>query len=99
MQSQPTVNDGLPGIDAWTVGAVVIRLEPLAGQQFRVRDQEVKLQPSLILMLDPQYAVLVFIEAGHQNPLKTRHQLFPLTGGQILFGKRQHPGGIFFGIG
>ncbi|KNX28300.1 hypothetical protein AEX44_21040, partial [Salmonella enterica subsp. enterica serovar Heidelberg] len=65
MQPQPAVHDGLPGINARTVGAVVIRLETLAGQQLRVRDQEVQLQPPLILVLNPQHAVLVFIESGH----------------------------------
>ncbi|TRK26757.1 hypothetical protein, partial [Salmonella enterica] len=41
-------------------------------------DQEVQLQPPLILVLNPQHAVLVFIESGHQNPFKARHQLFAL---------------------
>ncbi|UCS18722.1 UNVERIFIED_ORG: hypothetical protein LA328_22300, partial (plasmid) [Hafnia paralvei] len=50
-------------------------------------------------MLNPQHAVLVFIESGHQNPLKARHQLFTLAGRQILFGKGQHAGGVFFGVG
>jgi hypothetical protein len=64
-----------------TVGAVVIRLEPSAGQQLRVRDQ--KVQPAAPChVLHPQDAVLVFIESGHQNPLKARHQLFPLAGGK-----------------
>lgn len=80
MQPQTAVHDGLPGIDARSVGAVVIRLEPLAGQQLRVRDQEVQLQPPFVLVLNPQHAVLVFIESGHQNPLKTRHKLFTLAG-------------------
>uniref|UniRef100_UPI003879FD64 hypothetical protein n=1 Tax=Enterobacteriaceae TaxID=543 RepID=UPI003879FD64 len=80
MQPQPAVHDGLPGINARTVGAVVIRLETPAGQQLRVRDQEVQLQSPLVLVLNPQHAVLVFIESGHQNPLKARHQLFTLAG-------------------
>ena len=80
MQPQPAVHDGLPGINARTGGAVVIRLETPAGQQLRVRDQEVQLQPPLILVLNPQHAVLVFIESGHQNPFKARHQLFALPG-------------------
>ncbi|MFV4778384.1 hypothetical protein NOV91_23540 (plasmid) [Salmonella enterica subsp. enterica serovar Mbandaka] len=80
MQPQPAVHDGLPGIDARTVSAVVIRLEPFAGQQLRVRDQEVQLQPPLVLVLHPQHAVLVFIESGHQNTLEARHQFFTLTG-------------------
>ncbi|XJI13681.1 hypothetical protein AB2F93_25015, partial (plasmid) [Escherichia coli] len=48
MQPQPAVHDGLPGINARTVGAVVIRLETPACQQLHVRDQEVQLQPPLI---------------------------------------------------
>ena len=80
MQPQSAVHYGLPGIDARTVGAVVIRLETPAGQQLRVRDQEVQLQPPLVLVLNPQHAVLVFIESGHQNPLEARHQLFTLPG-------------------
>ncbi|OEH07470.1 hypothetical protein AN693_0225505 [Enterobacter kobei] len=80
MQPQPAVHYGLPGIDARTIGPVVIRLETPAGQQLRVRNQEVQLQPPLVPVLNPQHAVLVFIESGHQNPLKARHQLFPLAG-------------------
>ena len=80
MQPQPAVHYGLPGIDARTVGAVVKRLQPFAGQQLRVRDQEVQLQSPLVPVLNPQHAVLVFIESGHQNPLETRHQLFALAG-------------------
>ncbi|OHY17989.1 hypothetical protein [Enterobacter kobei] len=80
MQPQPAINYGLPGINARTVGAVVIRLETSAGQQLRVRDQEVQLQSPFIPVLHPQHAVLVFIESGHQNPLKARHQPFALPG-------------------
>jgi hypothetical protein len=80
MQPQPAVHYGLPGIDARTVSAIVIRLEPFAGQQLRVRYQKIQLQTALILVLNPQHAVLVFIEAGHQNPLEARHQLFTLAG-------------------
>ena len=80
MQPQPAVHEGLPGINARTVGAVVIRLETPAGQQLRVRDQEVQLQPPFVPVLNPQHAVLVFIESGHQNPLEARHQLFALPG-------------------
>ena len=80
MQPQPAVHDGLPGINARTVGAVVIRLETSAGQQLRVRDQKIQLKPPLVTMLHPQDAVLVFIESGHQNPLEARHQRFTLPG-------------------
>ncbi|MGE9501663.1 hypothetical protein ACQP3D_24965, partial [Escherichia coli] len=72
MQPQPAVHYGLPGINARTVGPVVIRLEPFAGQQLHIRDQEVQLQPPLVPVLNPQHAILVFIESGHQNPLKAR---------------------------
>ncbi|WP_289468179.1 hypothetical protein, partial [Enterobacter hormaechei] len=50
----------------------VLRLETLASQQLRVRDQEVQLQPPLILVLNPQHAVLVFVESGE---LKTRQDV------------------------
>lgn len=80
MQPQPTVHDGLPGIDARTVGAVVIRLETPAGQQLRVWYQEIQLKPPFVVVLNPQHAVLIFIESGHQNPLEARHQLFTLSG-------------------
>ncbi|WP_374956496.1 hypothetical protein [Salmonella enterica] len=83
MQPQPAVDHRLPGIDARPVGAVVVRLEPPAGQQLGIGDQEVQLQTPLVRVLHPQNAVLIFIESGHQNPLKTRHQFFPLTGRQI----------------
>ena len=38
------------------------------------------LQPPLVPVLNPQHAVLVFIESGHQNPLEARHQRFTLPG-------------------
>ena len=99
MYSQTAVHYGLPGIDARTIGAVVIRLEPFAGQQLRVRDDEVQLQPPLVLVLNPQHAVLIFVEPGHQNPLEARHQFFTLAGRQILFRKGQDAGGVLFGVG
>lgn len=98
MQPQPTVHHRLPGIDARTVGAVVVRLEPLPRQQFRVRDQEIKLHPPLVGVLHPQDAVLIFIQSGHQNPLKARYQLFTNPGGQVLFRERQHSRGVFLRI-
>ncbi|KNU71623.1 hypothetical protein AEW80_22165, partial [Salmonella enterica subsp. enterica serovar Typhimurium var. 5-] len=61
VQPQPTVHDGLPGIDARTVGAVVIRLETPAGQQLRVWYQEIQLKPPFVVVLNPQHAVLIFI--------------------------------------
>ncbi|WP_165296431.1 hypothetical protein [Enterobacter cloacae complex sp. 2DZ2F2B] len=42
--------------------------------------QKIQLQPPFVLVLNPQHAVLVFIESGHQNPLETRHQFFTLAG-------------------
>ena len=80
MQPQSAVHYGLPGIDARPVGAIVVRLQAFPGQQFSVGDQEIQLQPPLVLVLNPQHAVLVFIESGHQNPLEARHQLFTLAG-------------------
>ncbi|TLW95838.1 hypothetical protein FFY37_28340 (plasmid) [Klebsiella pneumoniae] len=44
------------------------------------------------------HAVLVFIEPGHQNPLKAGHDLFPLTRRQFSLRERQHAGGVLFRI-
>jgi hypothetical protein len=73
VQVKPAVHYGLPGVNTGPVGPVVIGLQTLSRQQLRVRDQEVELQPALILMLNPQHAVLVFIKSGHQNAFKARH--------------------------
>jgi len=78
VQPQPGVHCGLPRIDARTVGLIKIRLQPLSGQQFGVRYQEVQLKPPLVPVLHPQDAVLVFIQTGHQNPLEALHQLLTL---------------------
>lgn len=80
MQAQPRINDRLPGVNPGTVGPVVIGLETLTGQQFCIWDNEVKLQPSLVPVLNPQNAVLVVIKSGHQNPLEALHHLPCLAG-------------------
>ncbi|WZX55998.1 hypothetical protein AAFR86_01640 (plasmid) [Salmonella enterica subsp. diarizonae serovar 58:r:z53] len=80
MKPQTAVNHGLPRIDAWAVGPVVIGLETLTGQQFGIRNEEVQLKTSFVAVLHPQNAVLVFIESGHQNLLKAGHQFFTLPG-------------------
>ena len=98
MQPQSAIHDGLPGIDARPVGAVVVRLEPPAGQQFGIGDQKVQLQTPLVRVLHPQNAVLIFIESGHQNPLEAGHQFFPLAGRQIGLRKRQYAGGVFLHV-
>ncbi|MFU0923747.1 hypothetical protein ACM26B_23475, partial [Kluyvera sichuanensis] len=98
MQTQPAVHDGLPGIDARTVGAVVIRLESFAGQQLGIGDQEIQLQSSFVRVLHPQNAVLIFIKSWHQNPLEAGHQFFPLAGRQICLRKRQYAGGVFLHV-
>jgi hypothetical protein len=49
VQPQSAVHDGLPGIDTRPVGAVVVRLEPPAGQQLGIGDQK-----SLELQRQPQ---------------------------------------------
>ena len=79
MQAQTCIHDCLPRVDARTVGTVVVRLQPLSGQQFGIRDKEIQLQPPLVPVLHPQDAVLVFIESGHQNPLEALHQLLTLA--------------------
>ncbi|MFD7212155.1 hypothetical protein ACFV8Y_28705, partial [Bacillus cereus] len=98
MQPQPAVDHRLPGIDARPVGAVVVRLEPPAGQQLGIGDQKVQLQTPLVRVLHPQNAVLIFIEAGHQNTLEAGHQFFPLAGRQICLRKRQYAGGVFLHV-
>jgi len=94
----PAVNHGLPRIHTRPVGPVVIRLQPLARQQFGVGNDKIQLHPAFIAVLHPEHAVLVFIESGHQNPFEALHQLFPLAGCKIRFLKRQHPGGVFLRI-
>ncbi|MFD6953769.1 hypothetical protein ACFWGT_27170, partial [Nocardiopsis sp. NPDC060348] len=94
MQPQPAVDHRLPGIDARPVGAVVVRLEPPAGQQLGIGDQKVQLQTPLVRVLHPQNAVLIFIEAGHQNTLEAGHQFFPLAGRQICLRPPQYAGGV-----
>uniref|UniRef100_UPI003979B8E1 hypothetical protein n=1 Tax=Citrobacter braakii TaxID=57706 RepID=UPI003979B8E1 len=98
MQSQPAIHHCLPRIDARAVGPVVIRLQAFSSQQFGVRNEEIQLYPTFVGVFHPQHAVLVFIESGYQNPLKTLHQLFALSGRQVTLGKRQHPGSVFLGI-
>ena len=98
MQPQSAVHHGLPGIDARPVGAIVIRLQAFPGQQLCVGDQEIQLQPPLVGVLHPQNAVLVFIEPGHQNPLKAGHDLLPLPGRQLSLRERQYAGGVLFRI-
>ncbi|MFT0701557.1 hypothetical protein [Citrobacter meridianamericanus] len=98
MQSQPAIHHCLPRINARAVGSVVIRLQAFSGQQFGVRNEEVQLHTPFVGVFNPQHAVLVFIESGHQNPLETLHQLFTLSGRQVNLSKRQHPGSVFFGI-
>lgn len=98
MQPQSAVHHGLPGIDARPIGSIVIRLQAFPGQQFSVGDQEIQFQPPLVGVLHPQNAVLVFIEPGHQNPLKAGHDLLPLPGRQFSLRERQYAGGVLFRI-
>ncbi|MGH4955334.1 hypothetical protein ACRFFB_26300, partial [Klebsiella pneumoniae] len=53
-QPQPVVGQGLPGVDAGTVGAVKVGLQAFSTLQFDVRDDKIQLKPSLVAMLDPQ---------------------------------------------
>ncbi|WP_289395010.1 hypothetical protein [Pantoea stewartii] len=43
-------------------------------------DKEIQLQPPLVLVLNPQHAVLVFTESGHQNPARSSPSAFTLAG-------------------
>ncbi len=80
-----------------TVGAVVIRRLPV--QQLRVRDQEVQLQPPLITVLNPQHAVLVFIESGIRTRSKARHQLSRCRAVNHFSAKDKTPDVYFLRVG
>ncbi|MBR7487224.1 hypothetical protein G3W48_28780, partial [Klebsiella pneumoniae] len=45
-QPQPVVGQGLPRVDAGTVGAVKVALQSFATLQFEVQDDKIKLKPS-----------------------------------------------------
>ncbi|WP_434547492.1 hypothetical protein [Pantoea stewartii] len=94
-QPQPAVHNGLPGIDARTVGAVVIRLEPFASQQLRVRDKEI--QPSRPLSWCSTQRTLYW---SLSSPgIRTRSKLaisFSRWPGGKSCSERQHAGGVFF---
>ncbi|WP_421720647.1 hypothetical protein, partial [Aeromonas salmonicida] len=64
-QAQPRIHHRLPRVYPWPVCPVVVRLQPLPGQQLGVGDDKVQLQTPLVTVLHPQHAVLVFIQSGH----------------------------------
>lgn len=92
------VRHRLPGIDAGTVGAVVIRLQALSGGQLGVGDDEVQLNAPLVAVFDPQAVVLVGIEAGHQGALKIVHNGPLALVGHGLLGKAQNTAGVPLGV-
>ena len=98
VEIQRRINPGFPGIDAGPVGAVVIRLQPLAGGQLRVGHDEFQFQPALVLVLNPEDAVLVAIEARQQCLLEAVHNFIFLFCRQVGLLERQHAGRVFFGI-
>ena len=63
MQIQCRIDPGFPGIDAGPVGAVIVRLEPLAGGQLDVGHDEVQFKAVLVPVLNPGNAVLVLVKA------------------------------------
>ncbi|CAM7221035.1 hypothetical protein ENINMA194M_22410 [Enterobacter intestinihominis] len=73
-QPQPVIGQGLPGVDAGTVGAVKVGLQAFAALQFDVRDDKIQLKPSLVAVLYPQAGVLVAVEASQQRVLPFIHQ-------------------------
>lgn len=98
MEAIPSIRQRLPGIDTRAVSAVVIRLQPLAGGQLGVGDDEIQLHPALIAVFDPKAVVLVGIEAGHQSALKIIHDGIFTLGGHVVFGKAQNTAGVLLGI-
>ena len=92
------VDTGFPSIDAWPVGAVVVRLQPLAGEQLRVGYQEVEFQPTLVLVLDPGTTVLIRVEPGQQRGFEVGHEPIFCFRRQIEFLERQQTGRVFAGI-
>ena len=74
MQAQLGVDHHLPRIDAGPVGPVEIGLQPLATQQFDIRDHEVELKPFFVPVLHPQAGVLVTVETRQQRVLPFVHQ-------------------------
>lgn len=88
-QPESVIGQRLPGIDARPVGTVKIGLQTFTALQFDVREDEIQLEAALVLMLDPQAVVLVFVETGHQCLLPLLHQphLFRLR--NVRFLKRQ----------
>lgn len=71
-----------------TVGAVVIRLETSASPAAPCSGiRKFSSSRPLVPVLNPQYAVLVFIESGIRTHIKSSPSAFTLAGQQILFGK------------
>ncbi|WP_425249761.1 relaxase/mobilization nuclease domain-containing protein, partial [Enterobacter hormaechei] len=85
MQPQSAVHDGLPGIDARPVGAVVVRLEPPAGQREKLMASfERVLMPGLD---KDQYSIL-WVEHADKGRLELNF-LIPNT--ELLTGRRLQP--------
>lgn len=98
MEAIPGIRQRLPGIDAGPIGAVIVRLQPLAGGQLGVGDDEVQLYPALVAVFDPQAVVLVGIEAGHQGALKIVHDGVFTLGGHVVLSKAQNAAGVLLGV-
>lgn len=93
------VGHGLPCVNPVFINAVVIGLEPLAGRQLHIRDQEIQLKPSLVPMFNPQGRVLVSLKAREQGFLEPVHQLALRLRRQVPLGKAQAAAGVLLGVG
>ena len=87
-----------PGIHPALIGRRVVRLEPLPASQLQVGDDEIQLQPALVLVLNPQAAVLPGLKAGQEGPLEAVHEGPLLIGRKIGLRERQHAAGVLLGV-
>lgn len=93
------VGHGLPSVNPVFINAVVIGLEPFAGRQLYVGDQEIQLKPPFVPMLNPQGRVLVSLKAREQGFLEPVHQLALRLRRQVPLGKAQAAAGVLLGVG
>lgn len=87
-----------PGVNPALIGGVVVRLEPLPAGQLQVGDDEVQFEPPLVLVLDPQAAVLPGLQARQEGPFEAVHEGLFLLGRQVGFSERQHAARVLLGV-
>lgn len=98
MQPKFAIDGRPPCVDPVTVRPVVVRLQPLAGQQFNVRYDEIQLQTVFVPVFDPQHRILIGIQSGQQGLFKLVHQPFFGLPRQIWFVERQDAAGVPLGV-